>query len=205
MHPMTRQLLVIHFGIALAIACGATPAHAQVTASPYLHANFGDVEIRRGGFGGYLGYSGRRFGFELDIDRHHHFYKDKDLESIPNPCVAGVVGPCIDNDTEAWIFMGNVVARIPSWNAANWQPYGTAGAGLIHAWIHDAGEYNSDQNHLAINLGVGMTYWLNDWLGFRGDVRYFHAFVDADEPDGGYTSDYDFVRVSLGVTFAPFR
>jgi hypothetical protein len=92
----------------------AAPAQAQWLASPYLHGNFGDVEFRRGGPGGSIGYFGRRLGFEFDVDRHHHFFKDKELESVPNPCIPGVVGPCIDSDTDAWIFMVNsLVAPFP--------------------------------------------------------------------------------------------
>jgi opacity protein-like surface antigen len=177
-------------------------ALAQPVATPYLHGNFGDVEFRRGGPGLSVGYFGRRLGVELDLDRHHHFYKDDELESIPNPCVPSVpVGMCIDNDTEAWIVMGNVLAFLPV-SSARWRPYGTAGTGLIHAWIHGAGPYDSEQNNLGVNLGVGTTFRLNDWFGLRADVRYFHVFVDGDEPDGGYTEDYDFVRVSLGFTFS---
>jgi hypothetical protein len=85
------------------------PAQAQWTASPYLHGNFGDVEFRRGGAGGSVGYMGGRLGFELDVDRHHHVFKDKNLESVPNPCRPGVVGSCIDRNTDAWIFMGNIL------------------------------------------------------------------------------------------------
>src|SRR5262245_61783221 len=92
----------------------ATPAHAQWMVTPYLHGNFGDVEIRRGGWGASLGYIGSRLGFEVDADRHHHFFKDKELQSIPNPCAPGVVGPCIDDNTDAWIFMANVVAPFQS-------------------------------------------------------------------------------------------
>src|SRR5262245_47947468 len=94
--------------LAVSVAWTAAPAHAQALATPYLHANFGDVEFRRGGAGLSVGYVGRRLGFELDVDRHEHFFKDRNL-AIPNACVPGVVGPCIDDDTDARIFMGNAV------------------------------------------------------------------------------------------------
>lgn len=193
---MTNRLIAISLAI-----IAAPPAHAQPVATPYLHANFGDVEVRRGGLGAYLGYFGRHLGIEIDIDRHNHFFKDKELDSIPNPCVPGRAGTCIDDDTDAWIAMGNMVAFIPVSDATRWRLYGTTGAGLIYAWVHDAGMYNSDQTNVALNIGAGATYRLNSWLGLRGDLRYFHAFVDEDRHEGGYYRDYDFVRVSLGVTF----
>jgi opacity protein-like surface antigen len=188
--------------IRILLVLAATPAYAQPVASPYLHGNAGDVEIRRGGPGASLGYHGRRLGFELDLDRHHHFYKDDKLTSVPNACIPGVMGPCIDSDTDAWIVTGNVLGFLPVSPKIPWRPFGLAGAGLVHAWIHGAGEFDSDQTHLAMNLGIGTTYWISDWFGIRADLRYFHVFVDEDTPDGGYASDYDFVRLALGVSFA---
>jgi opacity protein-like surface antigen len=95
--------------------------------------------------------------------------------------------------------MANVVTPIPTSQATNWRPYGTAGLGLIHPWIEDAGEYNTSQTNLAFNVGGGVMYWLNDWLALRGDVRYFHAFVD--ENKRAYCKDYGFWRTALGGTF----
>src|SRR5258705_510602 len=95
--PLTLVLLV------------TATAHAQPVLTPYLHGNLGDVEFRRGGWGAQVGYYSRGLGVELDVDRHNHFFKDDKLESIPNPCVPGRTSPCIDDDTDAWIFMGSVV------------------------------------------------------------------------------------------------
>ncbi len=194
----TRRGIVL---TVLAVAWTATPAHAQAVVTPYLHANFGDVEFRRGGPGVSVGYLGRRLGFELDVDRHHHFFKDKELESVPLPCIPGRVGACIDSNTDAWIVMGNVVAPIPTAQATNWRPYGTAGLGVIHPWIEDAGEYDTNQTDVAFNVGGGVMYRLNDRLALRGDVRYFHAFVDENKREGAYFRDYGFWRTAFGVTF----
>jgi len=185
----------------LVVASTAAAAEAQWVATPYLHANFGDVESRRGGLGVSVGYLGRRLGFELDVDRHHHFFKDEDLESVPNPCMPGVVGPCIDSDTEAWILMGNVVAPILTSEATKWRPYGTAGLGVIHAWIHDAGEYDTSQTNVAFNVGGGVMYGLNKRVRLRSDLRYFRAFVDESKREGGYFKDYGFWRATFGVAF----
>lgn len=199
---LVRYFVPIAF---LLVGTLAAPARAQVVATPYLHANFGDVEIRRGGLGLLAGYHGERLGFELDIDRHQHFFKDARLTHvIPNPCMPGAVGRCIDNDTDAWIGMANVVVPIPLAPSKTWRPYASVGAGVIHAWIHDAGPYDASQTNAASNLGGGVLYRVKDWLAIRADVRWFHAFVDENEQMGGYVADYDFARVSLGVTFSPF-
>jgi hypothetical protein len=73
--------------------------------------------------------------------------------------------------------------------------------GVIHAWIEDAGPYNTSQENLAINMGGGALRRLNDWLALRGDVGYFRAFVDEEKREGAYFKDYQFARVELGLTF----
>jgi hypothetical protein len=172
----------------------------MVLITPYLHANFGDVEIRRGGPGLSAGLLGRRLGFELDVDRHHHFFKDKHLEVVPNVCLPGGPSPCIDSDTDAWLFLGNVLVPVPL-PSERWRPYGTVGTGVIYAWVHDAGEYDTQQTNLAFHAGAGTLFHLRDWLALRADVRYLHAFA-GDQEVGSHYHDYDFLRVLLGVTFA---
>lgn len=71
--------------------------------------------------------------------------------------------------------------------------------GGIFAVPGDEG-YDTDQDDLALNAGVGMMHKLNRLLGLRADVRYFHAFVDEGAGKGGYFEDYDFWDVSVGVT-----
>ena len=123
----------------LDVACTAAPAQAQWVATPYLGINLGgDAEFRRGGPGGSVGYFGGRLGFEFDLQRYHHFFKDKNVDLVPNNCAPGVGPPCIDLNTDAWSFMGNVVAPFRS-KGAKWRPYGTAGFGVIHAWIEGPG------------------------------------------------------------------
>jgi hypothetical protein len=179
------------------------PAAGQVVVSPYLHANFGDVEVRRGGPGLSAGYLGQWVGFELDAYYHSHFFKDAELQSVPNPCRPGVVGPCIDDNTDAWLLRADATVPIRLLRAPSWVPYAGAGVGLIHAWVHDAGSYNSAQTNVAADVGGGVMYWLTRWLAVRVDLRWFHAFVDESKREGGYYHDYDFGRVSVGVTFAP--
>ena len=169
--------------------------------TPYVHANFGDVEFRRGGLGLAAGAVGERIGFELDVDRHQHFYKDGELEDIPNPCMPGAIGACVDNDTDAWIVTADAI--VPIRNRGRWLPYGSAGVGLIHAWVHEAGPYDSKQNDLTIDVGGGIAFRAAAWLALRADVQWYHAFV-GPEHDGGYPDDFDFGRVALGATFTPF-
>jgi hypothetical protein len=114
--------------------------------------------------------------------------------SFPINCAPRVPPPCIDLNTDAWSFIGNVVAFVPS-KGPTWRPYGAAGLGLIHPWIEGPGEqYDIGQTDPAFNLGGGVIYSLNGRLAVRGDLRYFRPFVDEDKREGGYFKAY-----------APFR
>jgi hypothetical protein len=187
----------------LAVASAAAPAEAEWVVTPSLGINLaGDAEFRRGGPGGSVSFFGDRLGFEFDVQRYHHFFKDGNVDLVPNNCRPGLApgAPCIDLNTDAWGFMGNVVAPLGS-RGAKWRPYGTAGLGVIHAWVEGPGDqYDVEQDDLALNVGGGVRYSLNGRVGVRGDLRYFHAFVDEDEREGGYFKDYGFLRATVGVT-----
>jgi hypothetical protein len=188
---------------ALVVAGTVAPAQAQWVVTPYLGINLaGDAEFRRGGPGVSGGYAGDRLGLEFDVQRHHHFFKDKNVDIVPNNCAPGAPPPCIDLNTDAWSFMGNLVAPFRS-TGAKWRPHGTAGLGVIHAWVEGPGDqYDVEQDNLAFNAGGGVMYSLNGRVGFRGDLRYFRAFVDEDKREGGYFKDYAFLRATFGLTFA---
>jgi hypothetical protein len=181
----------------------AAPAHAQWLVTPSLAVNVaGDVEHGKGGPGVSVGYLGDRLGFELDVTRYQHFFKDAEVApldpSAPPNCRPGISGPCADINTDAIGFMGNVVLPIRIRGAKKWHPFGSAGLGLIRAWTNETGRA---QNDLALDVGGGLTYALNARIGLHGDLRYFQAFVDESEPDRIRSTDYGFVRVSVGVTF----
>jgi hypothetical protein len=184
--------------VVLAVAGTAAPARAQWVVTPYVAINVagGAVQAGKGGVGGSVGYFGGRLGLEFDIARHHHFFRDEGVSDL-------VPDPRIDLDTDAWVFMGNLVAPVPIQGAPQWLPYGTAGLGVIHAWFDGTGDlYDTDQDDLAFNVGGGVMYSLNDRVRLRGDLRYFRALVDENVREGGYFKDYDFWRATLGVTLA---
>jgi Outer membrane protein beta-barrel domain len=191
----------IHLAV-LVVASTAARAQAQWVVTPYLGINIGgDAEFRRGGPGGSVGYVGSRLGFEVDFQRYLHFFKDENV--APEGCGGGPTGaPCIDLDTDAMGFMGNVVAPIRIEGAKSWRPYATAGLGVIHAWFDAPGDDDdTDQSDLAFNLGGGVMYSRNPRVGFRGDLRYFRALVDESQREGGYFKDYGYWRATVGVTF----
>ena len=187
---------------ALAV-CMATTASAEWAVTPYLGINLaGDAEFRRGGPGGSIGYFGDRLGVELDFMRYNHFFKDEKVELVPNNCRPSLPPgtQCVDLNTDATGFMGNLVVPLRG-RQAKWRPDVTAGLGVIHAWVEGPGDqYDVEQDNLAVNVGGGMTYAFNARVGLRGDLRYFHAFVDESKREGGYFQDYGFLRATVGVT-----
>jgi hypothetical protein len=187
------------------VAWTAAPAHAQWTIAPYLGVNVsGDVEQGKGGPGGSAGYLGGRLGFEFDVMRYQHFFKDSEVFPLdpaapPNctPAAGEAQGPCTDIDTDAMGFMGNVVLPIRMQGAPKWRPYGTAGLGVIRAWTN---EKDRHQNNLGFNGGGGVMYSLSKHVGLRGDLRYFRVLVDENTREGVLFRDYGFLRVSFGIS-----
>jgi opacity protein-like surface antigen len=189
-----------------ATAWTAASAQAQWVVTPYLGINLaGDAEFRRGGPGVSVAVFGGRLGFEFDVERYNHFYKDKDLAHlVANNCGVGPTGePCTDLNTDAIGYMGNVIVPIRLTDAKNWRPYATAGLGVIHSWVTDPSDTVADtnQNNVAFDFGGGVMYSLNKRVALRGDVRYFLAFVDEAKRGGFYFNDYGFLRATFGVTF----
>jgi opacity protein-like surface antigen len=183
------------------MASTAAPAQAQWIATTYFGVNLaGDAEFRRSGVGGGFGYLGDRLGVEFDVERHHHFFKDKNVDLVPNNCVAGGSRACIDLNTRAWRFMGNVVAPLRG-RGEKWRPYGSAGFGVIRPWIEGPGaQYDVNQSDLAFSVGGGVIYARKDRVGFRADLRYIRGLVDENKREGAYFRDYGFVHASVGVT-----
>jgi opacity protein-like surface antigen len=186
----------------LFVTSTAAPGHAQRVATPYLGINIsGDVEKRKGGPGGSISYFGGLLGFELDFERYQHFFKDEDMVNlVPSSCV-NCSDPGTDFDTDAVSFMGNLVAPINIQGATKWRPYGTAGLGVIRAWLDSTVDrFDTHQNNLGFNVGGGVMYSLSKHMGLRGDLRYFRALVDEDKREGAFTRDYGFWRTTIGFT-----
>ena len=169
----------------------------RLVASPYLLAHLaGDVEAHRGGGGVSAGYYRSNVGFEVDAAFHGHFFKDKDVADV-------VPNPMIDLNTRGVVVTANVVAPYHIRRAGLWTPYAVAGLGVVHGIFDAVGadQYDTTQNNVVVDAGLGIMHALTRNVGVRVDARYFHAFVDDDAGTGGDLKDYDFLRVSVGLTF----
>ena len=95
-----------------------------------------------------------------------------------------VATQCIDFDTDAWSVMRNVVAPISTSGSARWRRYGTTGLGVVHAWIHGVGEYDSRQSNVAFNVGGGTKYRLKERFEDRRlQARIGHALARVAHAD----------------------
>jgi hypothetical protein len=185
-------------------ATGSAARASAVVATPYIDTNVvGEVQTGRMGLGASVGYYLHgRAGFEIDVERHPHFFRDERVADL-------VPDEGVDLDTDATLLMGNVLLPFRVEGAVGiWRPYGTAGLGMIDA-VFDAlvfdgtasqSAYDSEQRNLAYDVGGGVMHKLTHVVGFRVDVRYFHALVEEGTDKGGYAQDYDFCRVAVGVT-----
>ena len=202
----------------LFIAVMARPASADWLFTPYLGIVFGgaantvDIDTldeafeQRANFGGSLSaMGGGVFGFEVDFNYTPNFFQltegGEDFEFF-------------DVDSSMTTLMGNLVIGIPvgGTTGGGVRPYVTAGAGLMRANIAFEDIFDDlSTNELGINFGGGEHIFINDHIGFRGDVRYLRALEQQDDDDPAEDDDFfdedfgledfDYWRATIGVTF----
>jgi opacity protein-like surface antigen len=96
--------------------------------------------------------------------------------------------------------MLNLIAMYPH---ERFRPFFTGGAGIMRVRVAFFPDQSSiGETDAAWTVGGGLLYMVNDALGLRGDVRYFRNFQrHAGIPLAG-NGILDFVRSSVGITFA---
>lgn len=80
------------------------------------------------------------------------------------------------------------------------RPFGSAGAGILQ--IDGCGApcgLTARTHDLGFSAGGGVFATLSDFVGLRGDVRYFYS--GGDHPELHRPSNFAFWRVSVGATF----
>ena len=205
------RLLTVPRVLVLAGLLGATaaPAHADWSLTPYLGINFGgaadfgdvgdfeDNFEKKAVFGGAVTWMGAGIvGVEIDAAWAPNFFEfttgDADFDF---------------GDSNLTTVMGNVIVGVPigGTSGPGVRPYFTGGAGLIRSHV-DGGALFDDlsSNDFGINVGGGVTAYVNDNIGIRGDVRYFRSLrdTDVDEDDIDFElGDFDFWRATVGVSF----
>ena len=109
----------------------------------------------------------------------------------------------IDN-RNLFTLMGNAVVQFPT-ASRRICPYAVGGIGVIHTKITtpDDTVLVEDEN-FGFSVGGGLTAFLNDRVGLRGDFRYFRAIRNDDATAAANAlevSELKFLRFTIGATF----
>ena len=181
-------------GSLIVVVMGATPspAAADWLLTPYFGGALFDITDTgtRPVMGGSIAWMGPVAGFELDLADAPTF-----LERKP--------GLAIDNRNLVTL-MGNAVVQFPT-ASRRIRPYAVGGIGVIQTKITTPSDtvLVEDEN-FGFNVGGGLTAFLNDRVGLRGDFRYFRAIRNDDATaaaDALEVSELKFLRFTVGVTF----
>jgi len=160
-------------------------ASAEGLFTPFIGVTFGgDTQKTSTTFGGALGATaGGLFGFELDVSH--------------TPDVLGRVG--VLRDTSVTTVMGNVMLGAP---VGPVRPYVSGGIGLLRSKFEGPDKtFRVRSVDFGTNVGVGVMAFFTDWLGVRGDIRYFRAVNVDDVPGAVDLAAFDFLRGTFGFTF----
>jgi hypothetical protein len=98
---------------------------------------------------------------------------------------------------------GSFVFKAPMLGSDRFQPYLAAGLGVLRPNLSEAGGFAVAKGHtLALTAGLGVTGFINDHVGFRGDLRYLRGLRESDldaNPFGIDFSKFSFWRPTAGL------
>jgi opacity protein-like surface antigen len=187
-----RQLLALVVLVTAFIGVSAPPALAQGFISPSFGYNFKgdagcrtatDCEDKNWSWGLALGLLGPVVGFEAELT-----YDDEFTGERP------------DESTSVLTMMGNFMVA-PKISIV--QPYLLGGIGLIKTDIEDRiTSFSDSQNQIGWSVGGGLIVFVQQHIGLKGDIRYYHSFQALELLDVELSRDenkIDFGRASFGV------
>lgn len=202
-----RKCLIVASLAVLALTAAPAKVAADWLFTPYVGMNWspqvrftdalGDLDTefeRRANFGASLAWMGAgAAGFELDFGYTPNFFEYERGEDVRF------------GDSNVATAMANLVlgAPIGGQRGVGLRPYVAGGVGIIRSQIRDPGDlFDVSSSDLGFNVGGGVTAFMGDTFGLRGDVRYFRGLRD-NQPEGPFDftmSDLSFWRGTLGVT-----
>ncbi len=178
-----------------ALFCAPSAARADILLTPFLGTTFGaGVPNEHLSFGGSLAFMGGGVvGFEVDFGYTPEFFAGDDQDFD------------LSSDSNITTLMGNLIIGVPiGGDDASVRPYVTGGGGLMRSSLSASDLFdNFSSNDFGVNVGGGAHVFVNDNVGFRGDVRYFRSVSDTEGGDGidFDFGELDFWRATGGVTF----
>lgn len=180
---------------ALALAT-PTAVAADVLITPFAGVSFLDGGDKKLVYGGGIALGGL-IGLEAEVARTRLSQQ-------------GLFGSGVNFETSLTTGMVNLMVKLP---AGPVQPYATGGLGVVRVSgdvrVPVLGSLVSlSGGEFAMNVGGGIYVFPSDWVGFRGDVRYFRTIGELTLSDltdfAGLDSlpipELDFWRVTGGIT-----
>jgi opacity protein-like surface antigen len=187
-----RRCAYIGSLIAIITAATPSPAAADWLLTPFVGGALFDIADTRTRpvLGGSVAWIGSVAGVELDLGDAPTFLEGRSDLAIET--------------SHVFTLMGNAVVQFPT-ASRRIRPYAVGGIGVIHAKITAPGDavLVEDEN-FGFNVGGGLTAFLNDRVGLRGDFRYFRSIRNDDATDAAdvlEVSELAFLRFTVGVTF----
>ena len=164
-------------------------AHAQLQVSPFAGVNFGGDTTKTSGTAGISA-----TWWVLD-------WMGVEAEAAYSPMFFEQDGFLTDRSVTT--LTGSFVFKMPSMGSEKFQPYIAAGLGALRPNLSEAGGLAvAKGNTLAFTVGVGATGFINDHVGFRGDLRYLRGLRESDldgNPFGIDFSKFSFWRPTAGL------
>ena len=191
MKLMTRKLLTIAV-LTLAVLTLPATAHAQLQVSPFAGLNFGGDTTSTSGTAG--------------VSATWWVWKwvGVEAEGAYAPMLFEQDGFLTSRGMTTWT--GSLVFKAPTGSMMStdkFHPYLTAGLGVLRPNLSEAGGLAVAKGHtLALSAGIGATWWNNDHVGIRGDLRYLRGFKESDldvNPFGIDFSKFSFWRPTVGL------
>jgi opacity protein-like surface antigen len=148
------------------------------------------VARRHGAYGVNVALLGEIFGVEADVAFVPRLFQSGRGDSL-----------VIDSSTFT-LSAGALVAMPRSRTQYTLRPYAVAGLGLMRAQLDDAARFYEFTTHMAaVNVGGGVTGFLNHWVGVSWDLRYFRSVGGRDEGLGISVGDprLSFWRASMAL------
>jgi opacity protein-like surface antigen len=187
-----RRFAFIGSLIAVVMAATPAPAAADWLLTPYVGGTLFDITDTgtRPVFGGSVAWMGPVAGLELDLSDAPTFLESRAAVAV--------------DTANLFTLMGNAVVQFPT-TSRRIRPYAVGGIGVIHTKITTQSEaVVVEEENFGFNVGGGLTAFLNDRVGLRGDFRYFRAVRNdgaSAAADALEVSELEFLRFTIGASF----
>lgn len=169
--------LCIRLMLATALLTLPTVAEGQVMVSPFAGATFGGDTTTTGGTVGISATYWVRPWLGVEAD------------GAVTPMLFEQDGFLINRSVTT--LTGQLVVTAPKLSRERFTPFLTAGLGMLRPHLAEAGEFAvAKGDTLQFSVGGGAMGFLNEHVGFRGDVRYTRGMRESELDQNAFGVDF---------------